>query len=1272
MALPSTSFAQTRALPELVVPSIELPTLAVPKVRTEKIPPPFGVKHSTTTAPPTLYSNSSAAQAAGRDVAQVAVVTNRYSVVAPTPQPSTAPDPFESVPVVTEAAALPAPLPAVDAPAPSAPAVTPDLASAPEAPPVDAASAAPVDEPPVRMLQSAASEDVPPADEPAPTDDGSSAPPAEASGDETTAGGTDETITDGDAGGDAIDSGGTETIVSTEDPGGEGDPPPPAPSPPPPPQLSVTTISVDFGSVTRATTVSSTLTIENVGGADLTISSLAIESGDEVFAVVTGAPTTLAPGASLDVAVALTPNAVGAFSGSLRVQSDDPDGDVLVSLAGVGTAWQLDGGGARAPPAADEAWNHTLRIGPTAAQLVDSAGGVDEISLDGLAWIEIAGGALDDVLTLDWASVPSVDISFSGGGGNDTLRSAGGRTWNVSGPGSGTVDGVAFSGVEHLVGAPDADDVFVISGGGSVASFDGGAGGFDLARISGSSFHSTPMSRHSGRFVLDGASFFYDGLEPIDVSAAAVTVDGEDSSLLLESDFLRISPRTTGCSDAAGCIQVQFFESPLELLEIAELHWFNVTGLTSFTVNGGDGRDRVTISGAVTAGSAGVTVNAEEIVVEGSLTTTGNVTLAAAASVSGGIGDGLEACAVNALFDLTSGDIETALVENLGTHCSSASVTVDGGSVSGAVVDITATSTATPDSEVAIVPRSHADIAIIGGATISATGALTVKATSTVTIDLDEDTIAGFVGESRATVLVDGSAVSSSGGAVTIESNSTFTSTNDLTPASGGTGGGTDLAVAASVAISTATTTVTGASPLTATGNALTVKAVNKTDVKTTADATGSSGAGAAVALTLVWETTEAFLETTGAVNAASLDVLADSDNALVTTAKAAPDGATGNSKSPDDRTKNPETGEGNAKTSQGSMDKAAAIAFNYLNAPTEAHISGSGYAVTTGGQQKVHAGSKNNVSATADGSAVASGSIGVGIAVAVSLADVSNTAFVGGSGTLDGSKLLVEALIPAPSIVQAKSTSGAKGDSTDIAGSLAIAFLKLRDDASIADGASIDASGADVEVKAESTTETKAEAKAKIEGGTNTTGFGASVGIVIDDVETTAGLGAGAAVSNADDFTVSATTTDTMSNTVEGGTAGGNSITPIAAISVPNVLTKASIASGPLLDVDGALAVSATQTATSTTKAKGAAQGNISVGAALAWNAVDNTAEASLERAAAAAGDITVSASGRSTSTAEAEASAEGAKKDNDPSAPKTDDQTNAQRGAGDGAADR
>src|SRR3989442_397216 len=81
---------------------------------------------------------------------------------------------------------------------------------------------------------------------------------------------------------------------------------------------------------------------------------------------------------------------------------------------------------------------------------------VAEQPLSNTSEVVVRGTAGDDRLTID-ASVPaSLPIRFSGGLGADTLVGPNtDSTWVVTWPDEGHVGSVAFSEVEHLVGAPD-------------------------------------------------------------------------------------------------------------------------------------------------------------------------------------------------------------------------------------------------------------------------------------------------------------------------------------------------------------------------------------------------------------------------------------------------------------------------------------------------------------------------------------------------------------------------------------------------------------------------------------------------------------------------------------------------------------------------------------------------------------------------------------------------------------------------------------------------
>src|SRR5206468_10885987 len=99
-------------------------------------------------------------------------------------------------------------------------------------------------------------------------------------------------------------------------------------------------------------------------------------------------------------------------------------------------------------------------------------------------------------------------------------------TWVITWPDEGHVGNVAFSEVEHLVGAPDNQDTFRFTADGNLSgSIEGGARGFDSLIID-----DRPVAKviyqvagaDSGSIDLDGAVILYSGLEPITDNSNAV------------------------------------------------------------------------------------------------------------------------------------------------------------------------------------------------------------------------------------------------------------------------------------------------------------------------------------------------------------------------------------------------------------------------------------------------------------------------------------------------------------------------------------------------------------------------------------------------------------------------------------------------------------------------------------------------------------------------------------------------------------------------------
>jgi PGF-CTERM protein len=105
------------------------------------------------------------------------------------------------------------------------------------------------------------------------------------------------------------------------------------------PDVSVTPATVAFGEVGTETTLTRNVTVRNVGGAPLAVENVTL-AGADAFTIVAGNGSgTLVPGETRTVTIRLAPDAAGGLSGTLTVNSDDPDEpSVAVSLSGVGQA----------------------------------------------------------------------------------------------------------------------------------------------------------------------------------------------------------------------------------------------------------------------------------------------------------------------------------------------------------------------------------------------------------------------------------------------------------------------------------------------------------------------------------------------------------------------------------------------------------------------------------------------------------------------------------------------------------------------------------------------------------------------------------------------------------------------------------------------------------------------------------------------------------------------------------------------------------------------
>ncbi len=100
------------------------------------------------------------------------------------------------------------------------------------------------------------------------------------------------------------------------------------------PAVSLSAVSLAFGSVTVSTSSSLTSTLTNSGTAALNLS--AITSNNPLFTVGSNCPASLAVGSSCTLTVTFSPVAAGAASGSVSVSSDAASSPDTLALSGTG------------------------------------------------------------------------------------------------------------------------------------------------------------------------------------------------------------------------------------------------------------------------------------------------------------------------------------------------------------------------------------------------------------------------------------------------------------------------------------------------------------------------------------------------------------------------------------------------------------------------------------------------------------------------------------------------------------------------------------------------------------------------------------------------------------------------------------------------------------------------------------------------------------------------------------------------------------------------
>jgi hypothetical protein len=278
----------------------------------------------------------------------------------------------------------------------------------------------------------------------------------------------------------------------------------------------------------------------------------------------------------------------------------------------------------------------------------------------------------------------------------------------------------------------------------------------------------------------------------------------------------------------------------------------------------------------------------------------------------------------------------------------------------------------------------------------------------------------------------------------------------------------------------------------------------------------------------------------------------------------------------------------------------------------------------------------------------------GVGIAVAVNVARVTNEALVGGSITADG--LIVQALVPTigddkVDTFDAEATSGSSGADTGVAGALAVNVGLSHAQANIADGAAISITDSgNVALTAENFVTNTTKTSGKQDGG-GKTGVGAAIGVNIGMTDTLAHVGDNASITNSKDITLSAASSNALSNSAAAGSAGKTAVTPSIAVSVSNNDTEATLGTfGSPMQNTGKVMLTASHKGSNSAEAAGDTEsGDTGVGISLALTIATDKALATTYRDLVAGDAVTFEATSISVNRSHARASVAGAADENE-----------------------
>jgi hypothetical protein len=301
------------------------------------------------------------------------------------------------------------------------------------------------------------------------------------------------------------------------------------------------------------------------------------------------------------------------------------------------------------------------------------------------AYLTYVGGDGNDVVIHMVDSTPEVDLPTNGTDDEYTIEIDGGNVV-ITEVGSGNIISsiplASLNGPLVINGEDNQDDTLTIDMTGIdhttplQIEFNGGVGGFDTLELVGGTLNSVEYfftNANDGRIQLNGSGtnfITYTGLEPISSTINATDVTLNYSGVSETITVTDAGGGQTTVNSTAG--ELTTFNNPTGTLtinagsgdDIVNINSLDPAFAANIIINGEGNDDTVNLAAALTLGSGNTTINAEDVNVNGAVTTTGAVDINAGDTIvfalAGSIAAGASSIDLDAVNNVELGQVATS------------------------------------------------------------------------------------------------------------------------------------------------------------------------------------------------------------------------------------------------------------------------------------------------------------------------------------------------------------------------------------------------------------------------------------------------------------------------------------------------------------------------------------------------------------------------------------------------------------------------------------